>query len=122
MDENIKRVKEELEKILSPQEISEIEMFIERPLLVQAVKKVLFQPILSDGTMKPGEAYNPSRNYMLQLVAGQYAQQGMVSDEALGQDVRAKWKATELVEVAFRELESLRKIKVEEKTVKNNAR
>ncbi len=122
MDENVKKVKEVLEAILSPQEISEVQMFLERPLLVNAIKKVLFQPILSDGTLKHGEPYNPGRNYMLQLVASQYSNQGMINNEALGQDVRAKWKATELIEVAFRELESLKKVEAKEEVKKNLAR
>jgi hypothetical protein len=111
-----------LEKILDAKEISEIQMFLERPIMMNAVRKVLFQPILSEGTMKPGEAYNPNRNYMLGLVGSQYANQGMITDETLIHDIKARFKATELIQIAFNELEKLRKVVEVEKTNVNKAR
>lgn len=117
-DEN----KKLLEEVLDPKEISEIEMFLERPVLVEAVRKVLFHPITTQGTLIQGKPANPTQNYLLQLVASQYANQGMINNEALGADLRAKWEATKLIHTAFENLKLFTKSKVVEEVKQNKAR
>lgn len=111
-----------LEEVLDAKEISELEMFLERPVLVEAVRKVLFHPIFTQGTLIKGKPANPTQNYLLQLVASQYANQGMINNEALGADLKAKWEATKLIHTAFENMKLFEKKVVEIKETKNIAR
>ena len=111
-----------LESILDAKEMSEIEMFLERPAMIEAVRKVLFWPITNRGIIEPGVPSVPDRNFLLNLVSSQYAEQGMVSDESLGAELRAIWKAVNMLEGAFQQIESFRKVVVQPKEVKNTGR
>lgn len=115
-----KESKEILESILSPQEINEIQMFLERPALVEAVRKVLFWPIANQGTFFPNEPIKPNFNYIFQSVANDHM--GVLNNESLGQKLRSQWEAVQLLQSAFKELESLRKVVELEKPKVNKAR
>lgn len=111
-----------LEEILDAKEISELEMFLERPILVEAVRKVLFHPVVTQGVLVQGKPANPTQNYLLQLVASQYANQGMINNEALGADLKAKWEATKLIHTGFENMKLFEKKVVKEEVKKNQAR
>ena len=115
--------KKMLEEVLDAKEISELEMFLERPILVEAVRKVLFYPITNQGVLVKGKPANPTQNYLLTLVASQYANQGMINNEALGADLKAKWEATKFIHTAFENLKLFsKKVEETEKIKKNIAR
>lgn len=114
--------KKMLEEVLDAKEISEIEMFLERPALVEAVRKVLFHPIITQGTLIQGKPVKPTQNYLLQLVSSQYANQGMINNESLGADLKAKWEATKLIHTAFENLKLFAKVDAKKEVTKNIAR
>lgn len=114
--------KSNLEKILDAKELAEVQMFLERPVMVEAIRKVMFWPIAKQGTFEPGVSIEPNRNFLFQLVASQMGQGGVINDEMLGQEVRAKWKAVEWIQGAFKELEALKKVLEVEKVKENKAR
>ena len=120
--DNTLQNKKTLEAILSPQEISEIQMFLERPVLMEAVKKVLLYPIMYQGVLERGKAPDPGKNFLLQLVASQYTRQGMINNQSLGEDLRAKYEGMTVVMSAFEEIKSLAKVVKDEKLVSNKAR
>src|SRR3990167_6253348 len=111
-----------LEEILDVKEISELEMFLERPALVEAVRKVLFHPVTTQGVLVQGKAVNPSQNYLLQLVSNQYVNQGMINNEALGADLRAKWEATKLIHTAFENMKLFATVEAKKEIKQNIAR
>jgi len=112
--------KEQLEDILDGKEIAELEMFLERPILVEAVKKVLMRHI--ESTIKPGKPLG-GFSFLLSLVSSQMARQGVINHQALGEDLQASYKAMSLIMTAFGELDSLKVVKEEkEKKVINVAR
>ena len=111
-----------LEEVLDAKEISELEMFLERPMLVEAVRKVLFHPITTQGVLVQGKPTNPNQNYLLQLVASQHANQGLLNNEALGADLRAKWEATKLIYTAFENMKLFAKVEAKKEVKQNLAR
>lgn len=115
-------VKNTLDKILDPKEQAELEMFIERPVLVEAVRKVLFWRMNEMGVVRPGVPSQPNFNSLLSLVSSQYAKDGMINNESLGQDLRARWEGIKALQVAFSEMELYKKKVVEVKEEKNKAR
>lgn len=114
--------KKMLQDFLDPREISEIEMLIERPAMMEALRKVLFWPITHQGTMQPGKNYVPNRNYLLNLVASGEASRYFITDKFLGKHLRIQWEAINLVEKAFKEMASLKKEKVVDREKINKAR
>ena len=112
---------DELKEYLNEKEISEIQMFLERPLMMEAVRKVIFRPVLTHGIMKPGQTFEPNKNYLLGVVSNQVAQ-GMINNEMLGENLRASWEAVRLITNGFNELEKLKKVQETIKTKTNIAR
>ena len=111
-----------LEEVLDAKEVSELEMFLERPVLVEAVRKVLFHPITTQGVLVQGKPANPTTNYLLQLVSSQYANQGMINNEALGADLKAKWEATKLIYTAFENMKLFATVEAKKEIKQNIAR
>jgi hypothetical protein len=120
MDE--KSTKSMLESILNSEEIIELQGFLNKPKLVEAVKKVLLYPIMYQGVLRPGETPEPGKNFLLQLVASQMKRQGMINNEALGADLSGKYEGMTAVMSAFEEMKSLKVEKVVEEHKKNKAR
>lgn len=101
-------------------EKSEIEKFLENTTLKEAVKKVLLSGIYFNGTLKEGEKANATRNFALALASVGISQG--ITDEVLGQDIRARAVGIGLLEDAFSQLETLKKVEVVKEKVKNPAR
>lgn len=104
-----------IEKILSPVELSKLDAFVRDKTLLEAVKKVVLVSAYNNGTLKPDEFSDPSRNFMLAIT-----NRRDVSNEQMGQQARAVAEAIALVEIGFAYLESFKKeeTKVEDKTNK----
>ena len=111
-----------LEEVLDAKEISEIQMFLERPALVEAIRKVLFHPITTQGVLVQGKPVNPTQNYLLSLVGSQHSNQGLINNESLGADLRAKWEATKLIHTAFENLKLFAKVEAKKEVKQNLAR
>lgn len=90
------------DQILSDQEKAKLEAFAKDRTLLEAVRKVLLFGIYNNGTLKPGEKVDPGQNFALSLA---FANDGTLSDEQIGQDVRAAVRGIRLVEGAFKEFE-----------------
>lgn len=114
--------KKQLEQILDAKEISELEMFLERPVMVEAIRKVLFWPITHQGVMHKGRSFEPHRNFLLNLVASHEAMRYFVTDRSIGKKLRLQWEAIQLIQQAFHELESLKKVVSIKLEQKNQAR
>ncbi len=104
--------------ILNEQELIEVRKFLENEVQMEAVRKVLLGGIYYNGTLKPGEASDPSRNFALSLVA----QRGQASNEELGQDLRACSQGIILLETAFQKLLTYKEKEEPKEKEKNQAR
>lgn len=92
-------------------EKNELEKLNENLTLVNAIKKVLLAKIYFEGTLLPGQwAGDPIKNIMLQNAAGALQGNAFITDEQLGQRLRADTQAFRLVELGFQELEKFKKI------------
>lgn len=105
--------------MLNEIEKSEIEKFVANKTMFEAVRKVLLQGIYFEGVLKDGQKAMPLKNFTMELANSSANVQGMISDEALGQNLRAKWEGIRTVEIGFKELEQMIQ-KVEKKEVKTN--
>lgn len=90
------------DEILSDQEKAKLEAFAKDRTLFEAVRKVLLFGVYYNGTLRPGVKADPGKNFALQLP---FANDGTISDELIGQDVRAAVRGIRLVEGAFKEFE-----------------
>lgn len=98
--------------LLSESEQAEVDAFVRNDKLFEAVRKVLLVPVYNNGTLKPDERANPSRNFMLSIT-----NRRELSNEQLGEQARAIGEAVTLIEIGFSYLKIL---KVEDKKVEDN--
>lgn len=91
-----------MKEFLNDLELEKVKVFVEDPVMFEAVRKVLLSGIYQNGTLKPGQKANPSKNFALSL-----AFDPKVDNEALGADLRASASGIHFVELGFRELEKL---------------
>lgn len=96
--------KELLDKILNDIEKAELEKFAANPTMVETVKKVLLAGIYFNGTLRPGEAADATRNFALGLV---FNRDAAYTDEALGADLRASAAGIRVVEQGFDQITKL---------------
>jgi len=95
---------------LNEEEILLIEAFWKNQKMVEAVRKVLLQPIYSHGVMEAGLKHNPFKNRAIALVAGND------SNEDLGSKVRSWWEAINALEEGFGDLGKIKSNKAEAET------
>lgn len=112
--------KEVLDRVLSDSEKSSLEAFAENEALQEAVKKVILAEIYYCGTLESGQPAEPLRNFTLGLVTE--ANINKADDEHLGARLRAAHEGIMLLEQGFKQLETFRRIKVEEIDNTNQAR
>lgn len=111
-----------LEEILDAKEISELEMFLERPAMVEALRKVLFWPVTHQGVFRKGKTLEPHRNFLLGLVASSSAASWFITNAAIGKQLRIQWEAIKLVQQAFEEIKRFQKKVVQTEVKENVAR
>jgi len=93
-----------MKKYLSEKEIKELEKFVQNETMFEAVKKVLLKVVYSEGTLVPGEpAGDPIKNMVLQRAAMALQKFPDLTDEMLGQQLRADTQALRIVELGFLE-------------------
>lgn len=97
---------------LNEEEILLVESFCKNEKQFEAVKKVLLAPIYVHGVPLSGETHNPLINGAFSLVS----QAPELSDEVLGQFIRAKWAGVTAVEQGFEELKKFKSNKAEDNT------
>jgi hypothetical protein len=108
---------------LSDIEQQKVTSFLNDAILVEAVKKVLFRPIYSEGVLAADKSPNALMNFALNVYKTSHdGSNEMYSDEELGRLTKVRRLAIELVITAFRELEQLRKVEGAVLESKNKAR
>ncbi len=86
-------------EILSDLEKAKVQSFMADKEMVEAVKKVILSGIYYNGTLRPGQKSNPTKNFALGFNLDR-----TVKNEDIGADVRAVIEGISLVELGFGEL------------------
>lgn len=103
---------------LSDIEQEKISAFNADPILKEAIKKTLLAGIYSNGVLKPGQPAEPRKNWALSFGAIERH----VSDEEIGQNVRAYAWGINAIEAAFQKLDDIKvEPRKEDKKKKNPA-
>lgn len=104
-------------EILNDLEKAKIATFVDDKVMLEAVRKVLLAGLFNNGTMKPGENFEPTKNFALSLV---YQAQGTLDDATIGAQLRADAEAIRIVENGFKKLAELAVKPAPEKAKKPN--
>lgn len=118
MSDNKKITKDFLDSILDFTEQAYLKTFMENDIMKQAVKKVVLAGIYYNGVLEAGKEPEPARNFLLGTTDG-FIQ---LSDEALGQKLRAGSTAVGLLENGFQSLELYKEVEKANKEKVNIAR
>lgn len=97
--------KDLLDHVLSDVEKDLLITFMAKPVLVEAVKKVVLASVYFNGTLRKDEPADPARNAALSLAFNSLA---AVSNENLGADIRALTEGVRLVETGFSKLDKFK--------------
>lgn len=93
-----------VDTILTEAEKVALGTFANNVLLFEAVKKVVLAGLYYNGSLKAGEAPNPTINAAYSLVYRNPA----VPNETLGQDLRAMAEGAKMVELAFNKFDKFK--------------
>lgn len=96
-------------EFMSDIEKEKIIAFNSDPILVHAVKKILLKTIYGNGVLKVGKQPEPLKNGALGLAFLALAGRAIVTNEQLGEDLRALAHGVNLLEAGFNELEKFKK-------------
>jgi len=107
---------------LTEKEKLALKKFINNPVAVEAVKKVLLADIYGVGTIKEGEPIQPRKNWVFGLMMNEAGQNFKVTNDELGQNVRGCIEGIRAVELAFKEMEKLIDVPEDTKEAINEAR
>lgn len=91
---------------LSKVEQDKIAAFNHDKVLFEAIKKVILKGVYSQGKLEPDKPANPMLNAALGMVA--QTQNGVISNEELGADLRAFFEGAKMVEIGFTELAKIK--------------
>lgn len=84
--------------MLSKIEVEKIKQFVRDEGMVQAVKKVMLEPIYEQGVLREGENPDPLKNFVLRI------EDSKQSNEKIGEQLRGKVVAISLLMQGFNEL------------------
>jgi hypothetical protein len=90
-----------MEDYLSDEEMALIDQFVKNNKMCEAVRKVLLAGIYYNGTLEKGQRAIPTKNFALGLY---FSTKGDISNEMIGQDLRACAEGITVVENAFNKL------------------
>lgn len=94
---------------LSDAEKNRLSSFLDDPIMVEAVKKVLFKPVYTSGVLIPDAPANGLQNFALNIYKNpSEGSNEQYSDEELGRLTKIRRLAVELVITAFNEMENYR--------------
>jgi hypothetical protein len=100
-------------------EVVKIQTFCADEKMKEAVKKVLLFGLYNNGTLKKGKKADPLQNTAFGLF---FAKKGQVSNEELGQDLRAVAEGINLIENAYNKLHTIKAPVTSDKPKVNIAR
>ena len=91
--------------IITEQEEVEIRKFVNNPIMLNAVKKLLLMDIYASGTLEPGKDPDPARNFALSFLFDPLSGNEYNIDNArLGEKLRAALEGIRLVQTSFNKL------------------
>ena len=93
------------EQYLNDLELVKVKQFVEDPVMMEAVKKVVLESLYFQGTLQKDFDPDPTKNIAL-LMASRAIQAGY-TNEQLGEYTRATWLGINALEVGFDKLKSL---------------
>jgi len=99
-----------IKNYLTDLEIEKIEAFCSDEAMFEAVRKVMLAQLYYMGALKKGEKLEP-RNQAFNLLATAYQAGNQVTNEILGQELRAQYEAVNGIEQAFGHLKVIKKPK-----------
>ena len=118
------QLKDYLDDLLNEQEQTYIQQFWENEKMREAVRKVLLAGLYDNGTIKKEKKPNFLYNSALSLInadeAGGYPQ--VITNEQLGQKLRAYWEGLKVIENAFNAMSRYKKGEENPPKVGNPAR
>ena len=100
------RLKQAIRDVLSEAEIAKIEAFNEDSIMKEALRKVILFPIYYCGIMEKGKPCNPDINWLV----GTFTDLPDAKRESLADEHRTRVLALRLLESAFNDLESFKKL------------
>lgn len=106
---------------LSDEEKTKIMRFNMDKVLSEAVKKVLLHLIYNSGTLRKDAPAEPTKNAALTLALYSAGTPTYLTDEQLGQDVRAIANGVRFLELGYQELEKIKLELGETPPEENNA-
>lgn len=106
-------------KCLSESEFAHLQIFINDPIMREALRKILTYEIYFAGTVNPDLPIE-NKNFAFSLVRDATGQDR--TDEEIGKRLRATIEAAGLLESALSKLDLLKEIKETQKDSKNPAR
>lgn len=107
-------------KYLSDLEVSQIEIFNQNTVLVNAIRKVLLATIYSNGTLRKDIDPDPARNGALGLALLAIGGKGVVTNADLGEDLRGLAQGISLLENGLNQLSKITSKKAEAPEEKGN--
>jgi len=110
----------EIKEILNDLEVAKIEAFCKDQDMFEAVKKVLFAVIYSDGVVEKGLPLN-QRNGAFGLIANAYSEGRNISNDELGAQLRAKFEGVHTVLDGFDKLKNIKSVTEAVETPYNEA-
>lgn len=105
------------ESVLSPVEISKIELLAQDDVLIGALKKVLLFGVYYNGVMMKGEAPNSLMNFALRI-----DENSILTDAQVGAILRAKTEGIATVEGGFNVIDSFKPFAIPKLEEKNKGR
>ena|SRR3990167_7366319 len=105
---------------LNELEKEQVDVFVNNPVMYNAVKKIILSGIYFHGVLQAGEPAETKRNFMLGMASRH--QGAGATNEVLGQDVRAADTAISMLEGGFQEIDKLKKVEITKKDKVNRAR
>lgn len=109
------------EQVLSDIEKDKIVAFCSDPVLFNAVKKYVLAVAYEHGVVLKNKEHKGNLNFALRLAWAATDGRAQISDEELGQNLRALTSAVQLVESGFEELSEITRIAPITNEVKNPA-
>lgn len=110
------------DEFLSEIEKDKLALFIQDDYMREAVKKCLLAGLYYNGTLRKDEPGDPLRNAALSLVSGVFQGGEKLTNEQLGEDLRALWSGINTLESAFSFMTAFKKEETPKKVEKNEAR
>lgn len=98
--------------ILNDFERAKVEAFVKDEGMFEAVKKVMFATVYSEGVVSKDEKLN-TKNATFALIANAYSEGKQISNEELGAGLRAKFEGIHTVLNGFEQLKLIKSNKEE---------